>query len=80
MILLQDMVDALTTQNSELRNMLIKATETRTYNPDSSVENAQREDVVSDLLMFLYEPEHEKTNTGPVCPAKTPISLGIRTV
>ena len=43
----QDMVEALTTQNSELRAMLIKATETRTYNPDSSVENAQREDVVS---------------------------------
>ena len=47
----QDMVEALTTQNSELRSMLIKATDTRTYNPDSSVENAQREDVVSTLLV-----------------------------
>ena len=41
------MTEALTTQNSELRAMLIKATETRAFNPDMNVENAQREDVVS---------------------------------
>ena len=40
------MSEALTTQNSELRTMLIRATETKVLNPDSDVENAQREDVV----------------------------------
>ena len=57
--LLQDMAQALTAQNSELRGMLIKATETRSYNPDSSVEQAQREDVVSfslaSFILLLYE-------------------------
>lgn len=46
-VVLQDMSQALTAQNSELRGMLIKATETKALNPDANVENAQREDVVS---------------------------------
>ena len=53
----QDMTEALTTQNSELRAMLIKATETRTFNPDMNVENAQREDVVSIVYsLTLFRP------------------------
>ena len=28
----------------------------------------------------LFEPQHDKTNKMPVCPAKTQISLGIRPV
>ena len=47
------MVEALTTQNSELRTMLIRATETKALNPDSSVESAQRDDVVCVLVWLL---------------------------
>ena len=51
------MTEALTTQNSELRAMLIKATETRAFNPDMNVENAQREDVVSIVdSLTLFRP------------------------
>ncbi|XP_053380155.1 golgin subfamily A member 2-like [Mercenaria mercenaria] len=56
----QDMVDALTTQNSELRSMLIRATETKALNPDSNVENAQRENVIDSLQATIQQLEGER--------------------
>jgi len=50
----KDIVDALTTQNSELRSMLIRATETKALNPDTDVENAQRDSVVSGSFLFTF--------------------------
>lgn len=56
----QDMVAALTTQNSELRTMLIRATETRHLNADINVENAQRQDVIESLQTTIRDMEIER--------------------
>ncbi|XP_052230050.1 golgin subfamily A member 2-like isoform X4 [Dreissena polymorpha] len=56
----QDMVDALTTQNSQLRTMLIKATETKKLNPDTDVQNAQRDDVITSLQKTIGHLETER--------------------
>ncbi|XP_052790929.1 golgin subfamily A member 2-like [Mya arenaria] len=56
----QDIVDALTTQNSELRTMLIRATETKVLNPDMDVENAQRDSVISSLQSTIQQLESER--------------------
>ncbi|KAL4219452.1 putative golgin subfamily A member 2-like protein 5 [Mactra antiquata] len=58
----QDMGDALTTQNSELRTMLIRATETKALNPDINVENAQREDVIDSLQATIKQLESERND------------------
>ncbi|KAL3872084.1 hypothetical protein ACJMK2_040039 [Sinanodonta woodiana] len=54
----QDMVDALTTQNSELRTMLIKATEPK--KSDQQEENSHREDVIDSLQATITQLESER--------------------
>lgn len=48
------MVEALKTQNSELRTMLIKATSHKENGHTDSEEEKKRDDVVNTLLTYTY--------------------------
>ncbi|XP_064616088.1 golgin subfamily A member 2-like [Liolophura sinensis] len=57
----QDMVNALTTQNSELRTMLIKATETKSKGGDNTDEESSRkDDVIDSLSAAIHQLELER--------------------
>nr|KAG5712114.1 hypothetical protein BaRGS_020840 [Batillaria attramentaria] len=58
----QDMMEALTTQNSELRTMLIKATEVkpRSENSSDSGEKSQTDDLIDSLTATIKQLEMER--------------------